>query len=96
MGVNIQDSPRDGQAYVDEFDLTFLNGTDGDGVVTVDYGVIGLPVTFFIGADGIVEGRWVGALPEEKLVDWVEALIAGTTRPGGLDTERSSAYFEIE
>lgn len=96
VGVNIQDSPHDGQAYLDEFDLTFPNGIDSDGVVTVDYGVIGLPVTFFIGADGTVEGRWVGELPEEKLVDWVEALIAGTTQPGGLDTERSSAYFEIE
>jgi len=96
VGVNIQDSPHDGQAYVDEFDLTFPNGIDGDGRVSVDYGVIGLPITFFVGAGGVVEGRWVGALPEGKLVEWVEGLIAGTPQSGDLEGENPEAYFKFE
>ncbi|MCH8310103.1 MAG: TlpA family protein disulfide reductase [Chloroflexi bacterium] len=79
VGVDIQDSLEDGLAYIREFDLTFPNGVDLDGKITVEYGVIGLPVTFFIGADGIVKGRWVGALPEDRLVGWVESLIAGAS-----------------
>ena len=96
VGVDIQDIPEDAQAYVDEFDLTFPNGMDRDGTITVDYGVIGLPVTFFIGAGGIVEGRFVGALREDGLVTWVESLIAGMPRPGDLDDENPEAYFEFE
>ena len=96
VGVDIQDDPEDALAYVDEFDLTFPNGMDRDGKITVDYGVIGLPVTFFIGAKGIVEGRFVGALREDRLVGWVEALIVGMPRPGELDDENPEAYFKLE
>ena len=67
VGVDIQDTEEDALAYVREFGLSFPNGRDVDGKITVEYGVIGLPVTFFINADGVVEGRWVGALPEDRL-----------------------------
>ena len=96
VGVDIQDSPEDGRAYLSEFDLTFPNGMDRDGRIPVDYGVIGLPVTFFIGAEGIVEGRFVGALTEERLVRWVEALTAGTPRPGELDGENPEGFFRFD
>ena len=96
VGVDIQDNPEDAQAYLDEFDLTFPNGTDGDGRITVDYGVIGLPITFFIGAGGIVEGRFVGALREDRLVGWVESLIAGMPQPREVDDENLEGYFSFE
>lgn len=96
VGVDIQDDPEDAQAYLDEFGLTFPNGTDRDGRITVDYGVIGLPVTFFIGTEGIVEGRFVGALREDGLVERVEALIAGSPEPGELDDENLESYFKFE
>ena len=41
------------------------------------YGVVGLPVTFFIGSDGVVKRRWVGALTESQLLPWVEELASG-------------------
>ena len=96
VGVDIQDDPEDAQAYLDEFGLTFPNGTDSGGKITVDYGVIGLPVTFFIGADGIVEGRFVGALREDRLVEWVEALVAGAPQTGELDDKNLEGYFRFE
>jgi peroxiredoxin len=96
VGVDIQDTVEDGQAYVREFDLTFVNGIDTDGKLTVDYGVIGLPVTFFIGADGIVKGRWVGALPEDRLVGWVEALLEGATPTGASEVENPDSFFEFQ
>ena len=80
VGVDIQDDVSDAEAYVREFGLTFPNGVDPDGAITVEYGVIGLPVTFFIGSSGVVEGRWVGAIPEDKLEEWVRTLIADSTQ----------------
>ena len=96
VGVDIQDDPEDAQAYLDEFGLTFPNGTDRGGKITVDYGIIGLPVTFFIGAEGIVEGRFVGALREDRLVEWVEALVAGAPQTGELDDKNLEGYFRFE
>ena len=82
VGVDIQDEVSDAEAYVREFGLTFPNGLDVDGKITIDYGVIGLPVTFFVGSSGIVEGRWVGAIPEDKLEERVNALIAASAPSG--------------
>ena len=96
VGVDIQDTVEDGLAYIREFDLTFPNGIDVDGKITVEYGVIGLPVTFFIGADGIVKGRWVGALPEDRLIGWVEALIARATPDGASDVENTDSFYKFQ
>ena len=87
VGVDIQDDVSDAEAYVREFGLTFPNGLDADGKITIDYGVIGLPVTFFVGSSGIVEGRWVGAIPEDKLEEWVKTLIADSPQDGAFRKE---------
>ena len=50
---------------------------DEDGKITVDYGVTGLPVTFFVSREGRVIGRWVGSISEERLNSWVAFLMKG-------------------
>ncbi len=77
VGVDIQDTEQDAMAFLENFNITYPNGLDLDGHITIDYGVIGLPVTFFINSDGIVEGRWVGAIDHDRLHQWVQYLLAG-------------------
>ena len=96
MGVDIQDDERAGRAYLEEFDITYPNGLDEGGEITVTYGVIGLPVTFFVNADGIVERRWVGALQQRPLNDWVRSLVEGTGLPGQSDGENLDSYVEFD
>ena len=96
VGVDIQDTENEGRAYVEEFDLTYPNGTDGDGKITVDYGVIGLPVTFFVNRDGIVERRWVGAVTEEQLVTWVDELVAGVALSSPGDRDGGEEFIEFD
>ena len=95
VGVNIQDTQEDAARYVEEFGLTFPNGRDPDGKITIEYGVIGLPVTFFIGANGIVEGRWVGAVPEDKLESWTLALIDRSVLSDDSDSETPNGFFPL-
>ena len=95
VGVDIQDTEPEAVAYVQEFDLTFPNGRDPDGDITVDYGVIGLPVTFFINADGLVEGRWVGAIPEDKLESWVRALISESSPTLDTESQTPDDFFPL-
>lgn len=77
VGIDIQDSEAEARIYLDEFDVTYPNGRDVDGKITVEYGVVGLPVTFFVSKDGLIERRWVGAVPESRLLDWTESLAQG-------------------
>ena len=72
IGVGIQDTIEDAESYLELFDISYPNGLVYDGRITVDYGVIGLPVTFLINERGVVETRWVGAITESELVSWLE------------------------
>ena len=96
VGVDIQDSDDDAKAYLQAFGITYPNGADRDGRVTVDYGVIGLPVTFFVNRDGIVERRWVGAIGEARLVAWVGDLVAAVAPTGETEGENRESFFEFE
>ena len=57
--------------------------------------MIGLPVTFFVGSSGIVEGRWVGAIPEEKLEEWVNTLVAASAPSGEAEGRTEGAFQQL-
>ena len=96
VGVDIQDSEGDARDYLEEFDVTYPNGRDGDGRITVEYGVIGLPVTFFVDRNGVVQRRWVGAIREGRLKAWVDELVAGVSPTGETEGENPEGFFELE
>ena len=96
LGVNIQDTEEDARSFLAEFDITYPNGLDSNGEITVDYGVIGLPVTFFVNTDGIVDRRWVGAISERQLVAWVDEILAGVAPSGPAEGENPEGYFKLD
>ena len=94
VGVDIQDTEEDAAAYLRDLAITYPNGMDRDGRVTIDYGVIGLPVTFFVNREGIVQRRWVGAIDEGRLAGFVEELVAGREPSGDGAGGNPEEYFE--
>jgi cytochrome c biogenesis protein CcmG/thiol:disulfide interchange protein DsbE len=62
LGVNIQDQEESARAFIDEFGVTYPNGLDRGSRIAIDYGVWGLPETFFIDRDGRITYKHVGAL----------------------------------
>ncbi len=62
LGVDIQDTEEDARAYLKEFNVTYPNGRDLSGKVAVDYGVWGIPETFFIDPQGRITYKHVGSL----------------------------------
>lgn len=92
IGVNIQDATTDAEAYLREFDITYPNGRDENGSISVDYGVIGIPVTFFINRDGAVQRRWAGVMRETELRLWIDELVAGAAPAGDAQGENPEEY----
>ena len=76
LGVDIQDKPEAGKKVISEFSLTFPNALDPSGRVSVDYGVYGVPETFFIDAKGRIRAKHVGALTDEVFRREVDRLLA--------------------
>ena len=96
VGINVQDTEADARNYIDDLGVTYPNGRDGDGTITVAYGVVGLPVTFFIGSGGIVERRWVGNIPESRVTSWVEDLLAGAPASGTSDGSTPGGFRPLQ
>ena len=95
IGVDLQDRESDARAYISEFDVTYPNGTDIGGKISVDYGVIGLPVTFFVSREGVVERRFVGAISRGKLEGWIGELEAGVAPSDNAEGENLDDFFEF-
>ena len=93
LGVNVQDAEGDALKYLKDFGITFPNILDHGGQITIDYGVTGLPVTFFVNRDGRVLGRWVGAISESGL--WNNArLLLEADGEGDLDVKSNKILYK--
>lgn len=62
LGIDIQDTEKDALQFLKEFGVTYPNGRDAAGKVSIDYGVWGIPETYFIDPDGRITYKHVGAL----------------------------------
>ena len=96
IGLDIQDTEAAALSTVRRFGLTYPNVRDARGLSAVDWGVVGLPVTFFIDRDGFVVRRAVGALTSEKLAVAVEDLIANTTPRDDSELVNPDQYYELQ
>ena len=59
-----------------DFGLSFPNGRDVTGKVAIDYGVYGVPETFFIDRQGRIRAKHVGAVSDVVFREHVERLLA--------------------
>jgi cytochrome c biogenesis protein CcmG/thiol:disulfide interchange protein DsbE len=75
VGVDIQDTEEAARKFMKQFALSFPNGPDPAGKISVDYGVYGVPETFFIDRGGRIRKKHVGAVTEEVFTGEVERLL---------------------
>ena len=76
VGVDIQDTVEAAQKFIGDFSLTFPNVRDTAGKVSIDYGVYGVPETFFIDRRGRIRAKHVGAVTDDVFRLKVEPLVA--------------------
>ncbi|MBI4537423.1 MAG: TlpA family protein disulfide reductase [candidate division NC10 bacterium] len=62
LGVDIQDREEDARRFVQAFGITYPNGRDDRGRIAIDYGVYGIPETYFIDPSGRITAKYIGAL----------------------------------
>ncbi|HEV8616712.1 MAG TPA: TlpA disulfide reductase family protein [Methylomirabilota bacterium] len=75
VGVDIQDKPEAGRKFISDLGLTFPNALDATGKVSVDYGVYGVPETFFLDRAGRIRLKHVGAVTDAVFRETVERLL---------------------
>ena len=91
LGADVRDASRDARAFIDEFRITYPNVRDPDGQILTDFGLTGLPETFFISAEGEVVAHVIGALSAPQLEEGVRAAVEGEPVSTGAGGERRPA-----
>jgi cytochrome c biogenesis protein CcmG/thiol:disulfide interchange protein DsbE len=80
IGVATRDTVRDARAFRREFRLTYPQVLDdGDGTVAAAYGVVGIPATIVVNAQGTVRATIFGQLHGSMLDDALRAVRQGKT-----------------
>ena len=69
VGVNVQDDAAAAQAFLAEFGITYPNGPDTAAHWDRQFGVSGLPVTFFIDPGGAIRTTVLGPVATAAALD---------------------------
>jgi len=76
LGIAYKDRPADARKFLAELGDPFrLIGQDISGRTAIEFGVYGVPETYFIDGSGIVRWRFAGAVTSEILDDQLRPLL---------------------
>ena len=68
IGIAIQDLPKNAKAFARHFGKSYLLGLDDDaGNIALDYGIYGVPETFFIDPEGNIFHKTIGMVTKQLL-----------------------------
>jgi cytochrome c biogenesis protein CcmG/thiol:disulfide interchange protein DsbE len=81
LGVVFEDTEDNAKAFLRQYGASFPQLIDPHSTVAVDYGVAGVPETYFIDAQGIIQGKHVGPIDPQTLTERIRALTATTPAP---------------
>ena len=89
VGILYNDTPGAALKWLEQMGaLPYPSLADAGSRAAIDYGVYGIPETFFIGRDGRVAWKQVGAVTDEMLIAKVESLRAA---PVGVASGKAGA-----
>jgi len=75
LGLSYLDQEPNARAYLADFDVTYPTGPDKGSRIYTEYHVQGVPETFFIDAEGKVQGFHVGPISAAELERRIQSLL---------------------
>jgi cytochrome c biogenesis protein CcmG/thiol:disulfide interchange protein DsbE len=67
LGIDFEDRQSDGLSFLQTYGITYPNVIDASGSVAINYGVTGVPETFFIDRHGVIVSKVIGELTAQTL-----------------------------
>ncbi len=76
IGVDYVDTEPAARAYLRRFDITYPNGMDKGNRISDAYRIQGVPETFFVDRNGVLQGVKIGPITADELEAWIQKLIS--------------------
>jgi cytochrome c biogenesis protein CcmG/thiol:disulfide interchange protein DsbE len=78
IGIDFEDTQSAGLGFLRHYGVTYPNVTDTSGSVAIDYGVSGVPETFFINRQGVIVQKIIGAVQQHAFQQAIEHIESAT------------------
>lgn len=75
VGVALYTSQADGDTFIKQHDVAYLAGVATTNQTVVDYGLVGVPDTYFINSAGQIVDQNVGQITQQKLTAGIQAAL---------------------
>ncbi len=75
IGVDIQDKKEDALAYMKQHPKSYLVARDEDGEVSLDYGIYGVPETFFVNRRREIIYKHAAPLTEDVFEHYIDLIL---------------------
>jgi cytochrome c biogenesis protein CcmG/thiol:disulfide interchange protein DsbE len=76
IGVDHLDTDKEGLAYMAQYGITYPSGPDIGDKISQNYGITGVPETFFIDKDGNIAHVQIGPISRVELYALLDKLVA--------------------
>ena len=81
VGLNVRENADTARALADQTGVTYDLALDTDGAASRAFGVVNMPTTVFVAADGTITSVHTGALDAASLNARIDSLLAASTAP---------------
>jgi cytochrome c biogenesis protein CcmG/thiol:disulfide interchange protein DsbE len=71
LGIDVQDFKSDARGFLKRFDTPYVSVRDGSGSTYTDYGLTGVPETYWIDARGRIVAHYAGQIDRAQLEDGI-------------------------
>ncbi|MFV2008184.1 MAG: TlpA family protein disulfide reductase [Longimicrobiales bacterium] len=75
VGIVYQDSPANARRYIEKYGGGWLQLLDPNSRAAIDFGVYGVPETFFIQPDGIIAHKHLGPVTDALMTELIEGML---------------------
>ena len=76
LGISLWDTEEAAAEFRKVYGQTYPSGVDPNGKIAIEYGVSGIPETYFITPEGMIAAKFVGPLPLETMETLLEELLS--------------------
>lgn len=75
VGIDVWDSEKDARKFISGFGISYPNGPDPWGEISIEYGLAGIPETFFINKEGKIVRKFIGPFTPQALTTFIEEIL---------------------
>jgi cytochrome c biogenesis protein CcmG/thiol:disulfide interchange protein DsbE len=75
LGIVFEDTEENTRKFLKTHGWSFTQLFDAKSTVAVDYGVAGVPETYFIGRDGIIKGKYAAPIDQGTMMQRLQEIL---------------------